>query len=83
MKIMKKKLSESNEIIKKDFNIDNDSIPLDEQKIFSRLVEEKSYEFQDLKEKNYPNNLISNNKTEEEVQQILVIIKTWQIYLWI
>ena len=83
MKIMKKKLSESNEIIKKDFNIDNDSIPLDEQKKFSRLVEEKSYEFQDLKEKNYPNNLISNNKTEEEVQQILVIIKTWQIYLWI
>ena len=83
MKIMKKRLSESNEIIKKDFNIDNDSIPLDEQKIFSRLVEEKSYEFQDLKEKNYPNNLISNNKTEEEVQQILVIIKTWQIYLWI
>ena len=76
MKIMKKRLSESNEIIKKDFNIDNDSIPLDEQKIFSRLVEEKSYEFQDLKEKNYPNNLISNNKTEEEVQQILVIIKT-------
>ena len=76
MKIMKKKLSESNEIIKKDFNIDNDSIPLDEQKKFSRLVEEKSYEFQDLKEKNYPNNLISNNKTEEEVQQILVIIKT-------
>ena len=83
MKIMKKKLSESNEIIKKDFNIGNDSIPLDEQKKFSRLVEEKSYEFQDLKEKNYPNNLISNNKTEEEVQQILVIIKTWQIYLWI
>ena len=76
MKIMKKRLSESNEIIKKDFNIDNDSIPLDEQKKFSRLVEEKSYEFQDLKEKNYPNNLISNNKTEEEVQQILVIIKT-------
>ena len=76
MKIMKKKLSESNEIIKKDFNIDNDSIPLDEQKKFSRLVEEKSYEFQDLKEKNYPNNLISNNKTEEEVQQILVIIKS-------
>ena len=69
-------MSESNELIKKDFNIDNDSIPLDEQKIFSRLVEEKSYEFQDLKEKNYPNNLISNNKTEEEVQQILVIIKT-------
>ena len=69
-------MSESNELIKKDFNIDNDSIPLDEQKKFSRLVEEKSYEFQDLKEKNYPNNLISNNKTEEEVQQILVIIKT-------
>ena len=69
MKIMKKKLSESNEIIKKDFNIDNDSIPLDEQKKFSRLVEEKSYEFQDLKEKNYPNNLISNNKTEEEANR--------------
>ena len=36
-----KQLVESNEFIKKDFNIDRDSIPLEEQKnIFNELVEE-------------------------------------------
>ena len=52
----------SNELIKKDFNIDSDSVPLDEEK-FNRLVEEKSYEFQNLKEKINPNNLIYKYKT--------------------
>ena len=56
---------ESNELIKKDFNIDRNSIPLGEQKkIFKELVEEKSCGFQKLKEKNNPNNLIYKYKTE-------------------
>ena len=41
---------ESNEIIKKDFNIDRDSVPPEQQKkVFNELVEEKYYEFQDKK----------------------------------
>ena len=57
-------MAESNELIKKKINIDRDSIPYDEQKIFNKLVEEKSYEFQNLKEKINPNNLIYKYKTE-------------------
>ena len=39
-----KQLVESNEIVKKDFNIDRGSVLLEEQKkIFNELVEEKSY----------------------------------------
>ena len=38
-----KQLVESNEIVKKDFNIDRGSVLLEEQKkIFNELVEEKS-----------------------------------------
>ena len=59
---MGKKLAGSNELIKKDFNINRDSVPLDEEK-FNRLAEEKSYEFQNLKEKINPNNLIYKYKT--------------------
>ena len=46
-----KQLIESNERIKKDFNIDRDSLLFHEQqqKIFNRLAEEKSYEFNNLK----------------------------------
>ena len=37
---------------------------IDEQKkVFNRLVEEKSYEFRNLKEKTNPNNFIYNYKT--------------------
>ena len=57
-------LAEYNELIKKDFNIDRDSIPLEEQKRFNELPEEKSYQFQNLKDKNSPNNLIYKNKIE-------------------
>ena len=55
-----KQLVESNKIVKKYFNIDRDRVPLEEQKnqTFNELVEEKSYEFQDLKEKINSNNLI-------------------------
>ena len=45
--------------------LDRDSTPLDGQKKrFNKLVEEKSYGFQNLKEKINPNNLIYNYKTE-------------------
>ena len=54
-----KQLVESKEIFKKDFNIDRDSVSTwRTKKMFNELVEEKSYEFQDLKEKINPNNLI-------------------------
>ena len=63
LKEHEKKPVESNELVKKDFKID--STPLDGQKKkFNKLVEEKSYEFQNLKEKINPNNLIYNYKTE-------------------
>ena len=51
---------------------------MDKKKRFNKLVEEKSYGFQNLKEKINPNNLIYNYKTEgkkEKVRKILVIIK--------
>ena len=45
-----KQLVEPNEPIKKDFNIDRDSIPHEKQtKIFNELVEKKSFEFQNFK----------------------------------
>ena len=37
---------------------------MDKKKRFNKLVEEKSYGFQNLKEKINPNNLIYNYKTE-------------------
>ena len=47
------------------FNIDKDCVSLKKQKqILNELVEEKSFEFQNLKEKFNPNNLIYRYKTE-------------------
>ena len=58
-----KQLVESNELIKKDFNIDKDGIPLEKQKnIFNELVEKNPAEFQNLKEKINPKNLIYRYK---------------------
>ena len=37
--------------------------------MFNRLVEEKSYEFQKLKENIYPNNFIYNYETEEKISK--------------
>ena len=64
-----KQLIESNECIKKDFNIDGDSLLFHEQqqKIFNRLAEEKSYEFNNLKENINPNNLVYKFKTEGRI----------------
>ena len=60
-----KQVVESNKLVKKDFNIDRDSIPFEEQKkIVNELVEKKSYKFQNLKEKNNLNNLMYKYKTE-------------------
>ena len=62
-----KQLVESNELIKKDFNIDRDSIPLDERKIiyiFNELIEERSFGFKDLQKRSNPDNLIYKYKTE-------------------
>ena len=60
-----KQLVESNELIKKDFNIDRGGVSLDEQKlIFNKLVEDKSHEFQDLKNEIDPINLVYKYKTK-------------------
>ena len=44
-----KQLIEYNEFIKKDFNVDRDSIPLEEQKkVVNELIEKRSFEFRDI-----------------------------------
>ena len=54
-----KQFVESNELVKKDFNINRDSIPFDEQrKIFNELIEERYSEFKDLEKRINPDNLI-------------------------
>ena len=56
---------ESNKLIKKDFNIDRDSISLEKQKkIFNELVEEISSEFKNLEKIINSHNLIYKYKTE-------------------
>ena len=56
---------ESNKLIKKDFNIDRDSISLEKQKkIFNELVEEISSEFKNLEKRINPHSLIYKYKTE-------------------
>ena len=56
---------ESNELIKKDFNIDRDGVSLDEQKIiFNGLVDDKSHEFQNLKNEINPINLAYKYRTK-------------------
>ena len=63
-----KQLTESNELIKNDFNIDKDGIPLKERKknfmkFFTKGVWSFS-EFEDLDNKIHSNNLIYEFKTE-------------------
>ena len=58
-----KQFVESNELVKKDFNINRDSIPFDEQrKIFNELTEERSSEFKNLEKRIDPDNLIYKYK---------------------
>ena len=60
-----KQLVESNELIKKNFNINKDSIPLEEQRnTFNELVEERSSEFMNLEKRINPDNLIYMYKAE-------------------
>ena len=59
-------LVESNELTKKDFNIDRDSIPLDEQReIFNELVREISPEFKHLEKRINPDSLIYKYNHEQ------------------
>ena len=61
-----KLLVESDEPFKKDFNIDRDSVPFEEQnKIFNELVEETFSEFMNLEKTIYPGNLIYKYKLTE------------------
>ena len=59
-----KQLVEFNKLIKKDLNIDIDSIPLEEEKItFNELLKERSSEFENLEKPN-PDNLIYKFKAQ-------------------
>ena len=62
---------ESNELIKKDFNIDTNRIRLKEQKknIFNKLVEEKAFEFKNFEKRINSDILIYNYKTEGRSQE--------------
>ena len=54
-----------NKLITKDFKIEKDAIPLEKRKkTFNELVEEKYFEFKNLKQKINPNNLMYRYKTE-------------------
>ena len=56
---------ESNELIKNNFNINKDRIPLEEQRnMFNELVEERSSEFMNLEKRINPDNLIYIYKAE-------------------
>ena len=57
---------ESNELVKKDFNIDRDSIPFDKQrKIFNELVKKRYSEFKDVGKRINPDDLIFKKKDDE------------------
>ena len=56
---------ESNELIKKDFNIDRDNIPLEEQKdIYNELAEKKIFWIYEFRKKINSDNLIYKYKTK-------------------
>ena len=46
-------LLQSNELIKKDFNIERRGIPLEEKKKLKALVKERAFEFKRLEKKSY------------------------------
>ena len=46
-------LLESNELIKKDFNIERHGIPLEQKKKLKALVKERDFEFKRLEKKSY------------------------------
>ena len=61
---------ESNELVKKDFNIDRDSIPFDEQrKIFNELVKKRYCEFKDVGKRINPDDLIFKKKDDDNLKR--------------
>ena len=57
---------ESNELVKKDLNIERDDKPLEKQKkIFNQLVEERSFEFRNLEKRINRDNLIDKYETKK------------------
>ena len=54
---MQKNLVKSNELIKKDFNIDRDVL-IEKKNVLIDLLKKKSYEVNNSKEKINPNNLV-------------------------
>ena len=46
-------LLQSNELIKKDFNIERHGIPLEEKEKLKALVKERAFEFKRLEKKSY------------------------------
>ena len=46
-------LLQSNELIKKDFNIERHGIPLEEKKKLKALVKDRAFEFKNLEKKSY------------------------------
>ena len=66
---------ESNELIKKDFNTNIDSITLERQKkIFNDFLAERASKFHGIKNKINLNKLIYDFKTEKNIPKILEII---------
>ena len=66
---------ESNELIKKGFNIDIGSITHEEQKIFNGLIKERFSEFHNLEKLINTNNLMYKYQTEKFVQRNFLFIK--------
>ena len=61
-----------NELIKKDFNIEKDSIPFKKQKnIFNKPIDESSYEYENFEKIINPDNL----SYREKVGYVLEIIE--------
>ena len=65
---------ELNELIKKDFHIEKDSVLFKKQKnIFNKPIDESSYEYENFEKIINPDNLIYR----EKVRNVLEIIEVW------
>ena len=61
----------SNELIKSDFNIDRDGIPLRKQnKLFNESINERASKFDGIKDKINPNKLIYKFKTVGKIPKV-------------
>ena len=66
---------ESNELIKKGFNIDIGSITHEKQKIFNGIIKERFSEFHNLEKIINTNNFMYKYQTEKFVQRNFLFIK--------